>query len=108
MKKLLSLILCAAIVFSFAACGSSSVPSSGGNAAAPAEKEPFVMRVGFDFDNYDPAYITSTPDMLIAENVYSKLIKYNRTKGEFYGDLAESWEISEDGTVYTFHLRKDA
>ncbi|MCR4712339.1 MAG: ABC transporter substrate-binding protein [Clostridia bacterium] len=109
MKKILALLLCLAMVCGLAACGGSSAPSSGGNdASAPAEKEPFVMRVAFDFDNYDPAYVTSTPDMLIAQNVYSKLIKYDRTKGEFYGDLAESWDISEDGTVYTFHLRKDA
>ena len=104
MKKLLSLILCAAMVFSLAACGGGS--SGGGSGSA--EKEPFVMRVPFDFDNYDPAYVTSTPDILVAENVYSKLIKYDREKEEFVGDLAESWDISDDGTVYTFHLRQNA
>lgn len=34
-------------------------------------------------------------------------IRYGEN-GEIEPALAESWEISEDGTTYTFHLRKDA
>jgi peptide/nickel transport system substrate-binding protein len=38
--------------------------------------------------------------------IFNELIRLN-AKGEIEPDLAESWEISEDGLVYTFHLRKD-
>ena len=43
---------------------------------------------------------------LYAQNIlYEGLVKIN-PKGEIVPSLAESWEISEDGKEYTFHLRK--
>jgi peptide/nickel transport system substrate-binding protein len=38
--------------------------------------------------------------------IYEGLVEY-REKGEILPSLAESWDISEDGKVYTFHLRHD-
>ena len=40
--------------------------------------------------------------------MWSTLVKYNIEDDSYYSDLAESWEISEDGKMYTFHLRQDA
>ncbi|GAB4569208.1 MAG: ABC transporter substrate-binding protein [Anaerolineae bacterium] len=40
-------------------------------------------------------------------SVYDTLIYRDPQTGEFVPGLAESWEISEDGRVYTFHLRRD-
>ena len=37
--------------------------------------------------------------------VYEGLVNYGEN-GEILPSLAESWEISEDGKTYTFHLRK--
>lgn len=37
-------------------------------------------------------------------NFYDNLLKYEN--GEIKGALAESWEVSQDGKKYTFHLRK--
>jgi peptide/nickel transport system substrate-binding protein len=41
----------------------------------------------------------------IASLVFNGLVKYD-TDLSIIGDLAESWEISKDGLVITFHLRK--
>jgi peptide/nickel transport system substrate-binding protein len=38
--------------------------------------------------------------------VFNKLMSFNENM-EFVPDLAESYEVSEDGTVWTFHLPKD-
>lgn len=38
--------------------------------------------------------------------IYEGLVEYGE-KGEILPSLAESWDISEDGKVYTFHLRHD-
>ncbi|MGF6950230.1 nickel transport system substrate-binding protein [Neobacillus sp. B4I6] len=47
------------------------------------------------------------PSQLFAQSmVYEPLVSYG-VGGELKPHLAESWEISEDGKVYTFHLRKD-
>lgn len=40
------------------------------------------------------------------EKYYSKLVLYNVDFTEVHGELAESWEISDDGTEYTFTLRE--
>ncbi len=37
--------------------------------------------------------------------VYDSLVEYGE-KGAIVPSLAESWDVSEDGKVYTFHLRK--
>lgn len=46
-------------------------------------------------------------NILVNKAVYSTLVRYDLETLEPVGDLAESWEISEDGTVYTFSLRQN-
>ncbi len=45
-------------------------------------------------------------DFRLFEMVFDPLVRYGEG-GEIEPALAESWEISEDGKSYTFHLRKD-
>jgi oligopeptide transport system substrate-binding protein len=63
-----------------------------------------LVQLGGESSNprdYDPA--TSSGDDL----VFSGLVSLN-PQLQVTPDLAESWEISPDGTVYTFHLRRNA
>ncbi|MBX9975956.1 nickel ABC transporter substrate-binding protein [Cytobacillus firmus] len=47
------------------------------------------------------------PSQMFAQSmVYEPLVSY-QDGGELKPHLAESWDISDDGKVYTFHLRKD-
>ena len=39
------------------------------------------------------------------EKYYSKLMLYDIDFTQVNGELAESWDVSADGTVYTIHLR---
>lgn len=48
----------------------------------------------------------SSADFCLYEMIYDPLVRYGEN-GELLPALAESWDVSEDGTVYTFHLRKD-
>jgi peptide/nickel transport system substrate-binding protein len=102
---------------SFTACGggtsgsasqSGGSPASGGNApliinnaVAPATLDLSANACGFED--------------VWANNFYRRLIRVGREAGEqpgttvqdptkFVPDLATSWEISDDGKVYTFHL----
>ena len=38
--------------------------------------------------------------------VYSRLVNYKPDASGVIPDLAEHWEVSRDGKVYTFFLRK--
>jgi oligopeptide transport system substrate-binding protein len=53
--------------------------------------------------NYDPATTLSSGNKLVFSGLVSFDPHLNLTP-----DLAETWDVSSDGTVYTFHLREDA
>ena len=55
----------------------------------------------------NPILAVSEPDQDISELVYSGLMRA-LPDGTYTPDLAENYTISEDGTTYTFHLRKNA
>ena len=38
--------------------------------------------------------------------MYPQMVRFNMDGSEIGPNLAESWEISDDGTTYTFHLRE--
>ncbi len=54
----------------------------------------------------DPHAVTAVNDFRILMNVYDGLVRYKSGTLEVEPALAEDWEISEDGTVYTFTLRE--
>src|ERR1700737_2728577 len=56
--------------------------------------------------NWHP-HVTNPVQVISYSGIYNQLIEYNpETEDPFdlRGDLATSWELSEDGGVYTFHL----
>lgn len=55
----------------------------------------------------DPAAATDTTSGALIDNVFEGLTDVT-PEGEVIPALAESWEMSEDGMTYTFHLRQNA
>ncbi|MGE9292092.1 MAG: ABC transporter substrate-binding protein [Puniceicoccales bacterium] len=53
----------------------------------------------------DPHVATSLNDFRVLENVYEGLVRFKPGTMDIEPALAERWEISEDGRVYTFYLR---
>ncbi|MBT9384989.1 ABC transporter substrate-binding protein [Pseudooceanicola sp. CBS1P-1] len=54
----------------------------------------------------DPAADTAVNDFRILVNLYDGLVRYKSGTLEVEPALAEGWEISEGGTVYTFTLKE--
>lgn len=79
----------------------------GGLTGASAQTPPGVLIVGqiAEPKSLDPSAITANNDFRIVFNVYDGLVRYKDGTLEVEPALAESWEINEDGTEYTFTLR---
>ena len=77
--------------------------------AAPvtAQTPPNVLVVGqiAEPKSLDPHADTAVNDFRILVNIYDGLVRYKQGTLEVEPSLAESWEISDDGKTYTFHLR---
>ena len=58
-------------------------------------------------EGFTPAlYTAGTTFDATANTIYDQLAKFERGETKVIPGLAESWDISEDGKTYTFHLRK--
>ncbi|MBM1219517.1 ABC transporter substrate-binding protein [Ponticoccus sp. SC2-23] len=79
-----------------------------GAAPALAQTPPGVLIVGqiAEPKSLDPHTVTAVNDFRILMNMYDGLVRYAPGTLEVAPSLAESWEISEDGTEYTFNLRE--
>jgi len=56
----------------------------------------------------DPALITGQPEGRIVNSIFEGLVRLRADNTLAEPGMAERWEISDDGRIYTFHLRDDA
>lgn len=64
--------------------------------------------IGAEPSDLDPQTVTSTNDSKIIQALFDPLVSFEPGTLAPVPALAERWEISPDGLVYTFHLRADA
>ena len=75
--------------------------------SAVAQVPPDVLVIGQSAEpkSMDPATVTASNDFRILVNIYDGLVGYEPGTLTPTPALARSWEVSEDGLTYTFHLR---
>lgn len=56
----------------------------------------------------DPQRMSYEQDLRIAHAIYDGLVRWNPYTYDIIPGVAERWQVSPDGLVYTFHLRDDA
>ncbi len=130
LKKILVLVLALALIVSaFAGCSSNSSTgstSTGGstssgsesstadNSADSSQAEPaetgttggtLNYRIGMEATSLNTMKATYSDEFQILSNVYEPLTRMNVDTGNYEGAAAETIDVSDDGLVYTFHLR---
>ncbi|MCI5705010.1 MAG: peptide ABC transporter substrate-binding protein [Pseudoflavonifractor sp.] len=113
MKKLVSLALACALCLGLTACGgkdpgnigdvSSAAPSAAPSVEATGAQE-LTFVLSNEPDGIDPTVTNNSFAQCILANCFEGLVTYDAT-GSIVGGAAETWDISDDGLVYTFHLR---
>lgn len=110
-----------AAMLALAACGSTGGPgessgagtsssAAGSDEAAGEPTTGGTLEVGFaeDIANYDPHQRPQLTARTISRQIADTLTDQDPETGEIVPFLAESWEISDDATEFTFTLREDA
>lgn len=116
MKKKLALMLTAAmLVGSLTACGNAngadssaaSDPSSASSEAPAANTEgkQLAVQIGPDPETIDPALNSAVDGGNMLLHSFECLLTVGED-GNIAPGQAETWEVSEDGLTYTFHLRE--
>ena len=60
---------------------------------------------GGEPESLDPAIIVAQLDMRIIQGLFEGLTRFDPKTADAVPGLAQSWDISPDGKIYTFHLR---
>jgi len=68
-------------------------------------RDTLVIGLNIEPRDIDPATATDLYSAWLIINVYERLVDYKPGTLEIEPCLATSWDISEDGLTYTFHLR---
>lgn len=129
MKKSKSLLLMIALVLVIgtvlAGCGGNNNASSGNNTAATnapagdnagtntgntgeeklAADQTLRINLSSEPPTFDPQQAQDSTSNAILKLMYEGLTRQNAETGQAEEGVAESWDISADGLVYTFHLR---
>ena len=119
-KKIVALLLALVMVLGLAACGtdsgsaatSAAAAGSGdettaGSSASDGDPKILNIMVEIEVESLDPQEATDGTSFEVMANYTDGLTQMD-ADGAAVPAIAEKWDISDDGTVYTFHLREDA
>jgi peptide/nickel transport system substrate-binding protein len=84
--------------------------TSAGAQDSSGKDEKLVFRVGSsnDIDGFNPFKIVEIPSYEVMGLTYDYLVNFSPKDASPAPGLADSWETSDDGLTWTFHLNKDA
>lgn len=101
--------------------GASTAASGESTAVSETEKDVSAVTAGDDakiadeidiarsgsVTTLDPVLLSYTPDIQIVNMICEELVTTSDDGTEIVPSLAETWDISEDGLTYTFHIIPD-
>lgn len=74
----------------------------------PIPEGGFIIESSFaDASQLNPILSADSASSDVNSKLYLGLVTLDEETGEIIGQIADSWDVSEDGLTYTFHLRDD-
>ncbi|HEX8748564.1 MAG TPA: peptide ABC transporter substrate-binding protein [Pyrinomonadaceae bacterium] len=104
--RLGALLLMAALLTAGCSAAAKNEPYFG--KVQPPEGQVLRYITGAEPQTLDPQYMTGQPESRIAAAIFDGLVEYTEENMKPRPSLATSWDVNQDGTVWTFHLRNDA
>lgn len=100
MKKCLALALALVMLLTLAACGGKTESASGNTSV--------TIACDSDYETLHPVNFSTSTEANLINQIYDTLAVDNPDDptGDMLPRVAESWEVSDDGLCYTFHLRQ--
>ncbi len=71
-------------------------------------KDEFVFAISGEPETLDPGRMRGVNESKVCDQMFEGLLEYPMGNADMAPGIATSHEVSADGLVYTFHLRKDA
>ncbi len=75
---------------------------------ATIERADFTFCNGTEIKSIDPAVVKGVPEARVIYGIFEGLVNFHPETLEPTPGVAERWEISDDGLVYTFHINPQA
>lgn len=100
-KLHLALMACFAICLTDCSKQNSPQPSHNSNLSA---RDTLRIDIGNEPASLDPEANSDNSAARVQSDLFAQLVDYDQ-QGHLIPGLAESWDISKDGKLYTFHLR---
>ncbi len=113
LRILIPILLFTTILWAAVACAGAAPTTAPGAQVPPPAVQPvkggtLIVSHGENVSDTLNQHISNhTTSRMVAHHVLDTLVAVNPKDGSIYPWLASSWEISPDGKVYTFKLRKD-
>ncbi|MFA1822749.1 ABC transporter substrate-binding protein [Virgibacillus oceani] len=99
-NKYLFFILLLILMLGLVGCGSEE-----GEAVDDDRDSKLIFAPNTDVQSLDPAFANDFTSMQVNEMIYGTLLAFDEDMN-IVGDLAEAWEVSENGLIWTFKLRE--
>jgi ABC-type transport system substrate-binding protein len=108
MKKLrgvIALLVAGMLLFS---CGGEGKEKEGEVVAEmTSEETTFNLALSESIQGFDPIKVIDGFSSQVLGQIYEGLLRFNEKDLTIEPSIAKFWEVSEDGFIYTFHLKKD-
>ncbi|NLZ61361.1 MAG: hypothetical protein GX904_01040 [Acholeplasmataceae bacterium] len=113
MKKLIAIILVFVFVFALAACGTATTDGKAdsaepvGTISSGEKKTELNVALYDEVGDLSPWGTSVVSSTFLRAQIYDTLLRSDFDDPTYKPCAAESYEVSEDGLEYTFHLRHD-